>query len=178
MFAAIGIVKGEPFNPDATTRSILDKAAKTAYKMSRVIGFEKNVSGALLSHLSRQTLGQSCGGRNALEPRWRDGPSVAQNRPRIPGPRCADLVLHRLLLDKPGDAFADPWKRCEVYGRLYRQRRNAVVGWWQLFQQPTSGHSPSTRLRTRQGSPTGGLSRRLAHATSPLRIPMDRLTSI
>lgn len=45
MFAAIGIVKGEPFNPDATTRSILDKAAKTAYKMSRVIGFEKNVSG-------------------------------------------------------------------------------------------------------------------------------------
>jgi hypothetical protein len=45
MFAAIGIVKGEPFNPDATTRSILDKAAKTAYKMSRVIGFEMNVSG-------------------------------------------------------------------------------------------------------------------------------------
>lgn len=45
MFAAIGIVKGEPFNPDATTRSILDKAAKTAYKVSRVIGFEKNVSG-------------------------------------------------------------------------------------------------------------------------------------
>ena len=45
MLAAIGIVKGQPFSPDATTRSILDKAAKTAYKMSRVIGFEENVSG-------------------------------------------------------------------------------------------------------------------------------------
>ena len=55
MFAAIGIVKGEPFNPDATQRLILDKAAKTAFKMSRVIGFEKNVSGRSFPHLSRQT---------------------------------------------------------------------------------------------------------------------------
>jgi hypothetical protein len=40
MLAAIGIVKGQPSNPDAHTREILDRAAKTAYKMSRVIGFE------------------------------------------------------------------------------------------------------------------------------------------
>ena len=40
MLAAIGIVKGKPFTPDAHTREILDRAAKTAYKMSRVIGFE------------------------------------------------------------------------------------------------------------------------------------------
>ena len=40
MLAAIGIVKGQPFTPDAHTREILDRAAKTAYKMSRVIGFE------------------------------------------------------------------------------------------------------------------------------------------
>jgi hypothetical protein len=45
MLAAIGIVKDQPFNPDAHTRDILDKAAKTAYKMSRVIGFEQAVSG-------------------------------------------------------------------------------------------------------------------------------------
>ena len=45
MLAAIGIVKGRPFAPDAKTRSILDRAAKTAYKMSRVIGFEEAVSG-------------------------------------------------------------------------------------------------------------------------------------
>jgi hypothetical protein len=45
MLASIGIVKGERFYPDAHTRAILDLAAKTAYKMSRVIGFEEVVSG-------------------------------------------------------------------------------------------------------------------------------------
>jgi hypothetical protein len=45
MLAAIGIVKGQPFTPDAHTRVILDQAAKTAYKMSRVIGFEEVVGG-------------------------------------------------------------------------------------------------------------------------------------
>ena len=45
MLAAIGIVKGRPFNPDASTRAIFDRAAKTAYKMSRVIGFQEAVNG-------------------------------------------------------------------------------------------------------------------------------------
>jgi len=45
MLAAIGIVKGQPFNPDAKTRAILDDAAKTGYKMSRVISEQDNVSG-------------------------------------------------------------------------------------------------------------------------------------
>jgi hypothetical protein len=45
MLASIGIVNGQPFNPDAATRAILDKAAKTAYKMSRVVGFEEVVAG-------------------------------------------------------------------------------------------------------------------------------------
>ncbi|WP_370467995.1 DUF1254 domain-containing protein [Nitrospira sp. KM1] len=45
MLASIGIVKGEPFSPDAHAREILDRAAKTAYKMSRVIGFQDVVSG-------------------------------------------------------------------------------------------------------------------------------------
>lgn len=48
MLAAIGIVKGRPFNPDEKTRAILDNAAKTAYKMSRVIGFKEEVSGRSL----------------------------------------------------------------------------------------------------------------------------------
>jgi hypothetical protein len=37
MLAAIGIIKGKPFNPDARTRAILDTAAKTAFKMSRAM---------------------------------------------------------------------------------------------------------------------------------------------
>jgi hypothetical protein len=41
MLASIGIVKGKPFSPDERTRLILDRAASTAYKMSRVIGFEE-----------------------------------------------------------------------------------------------------------------------------------------
>lgn len=45
MLAGLGIVKGKPFNPDARTRAILGAAAKTAYKTSRVIGFENAVSG-------------------------------------------------------------------------------------------------------------------------------------
>jgi hypothetical protein len=45
MLASIGIIKGQPFNPDAPTRKIFDDAAKTGYKMSRVIGFEDDVAG-------------------------------------------------------------------------------------------------------------------------------------
>jgi hypothetical protein len=45
MLASIGMIKGQPFNPDAHTRTILDLAAKTAYKTSRVIGFEDAVGG-------------------------------------------------------------------------------------------------------------------------------------
>ncbi|MBI5248643.1 MAG: DUF1254 domain-containing protein [Desulfomonile tiedjei] len=45
LLAAIGIIKGQPFNPDARTRAILDRAARTAYKISRVIGFQETVSG-------------------------------------------------------------------------------------------------------------------------------------
>ena len=48
MLASIGIVRGKPFNPDAHTREILDRAAKTAYKMSRIIGFKEEVSGRSL----------------------------------------------------------------------------------------------------------------------------------
>ena len=48
MLASIGIAKGRPFAPDAETRVILDHAAKTAYKMSRVIGFEDEVAGRSL----------------------------------------------------------------------------------------------------------------------------------
>jgi len=45
MLATLGIVKGQPFNPDAHTREILEDAAKTGYKMSRVVGFQPEVSG-------------------------------------------------------------------------------------------------------------------------------------
>ena len=40
MLAAIGIVKGQPFKPDDRTKAILDKAAKTAFKTSKVVAFD------------------------------------------------------------------------------------------------------------------------------------------
>jgi hypothetical protein len=45
MLAGLGIVKGEPFEPDERTRGILDRAAQSAYKMSRVNAFDEVVSG-------------------------------------------------------------------------------------------------------------------------------------
>jgi hypothetical protein len=48
MLAAIGIIKGRPFEPDAHARGILDRAAKTAYKMSRVLAFDEVVGGRSL----------------------------------------------------------------------------------------------------------------------------------
>jgi hypothetical protein len=46
MLATLGIVKNQPFAPDAHTRSLFDLAARTAYKTSRVLGFEESISGA------------------------------------------------------------------------------------------------------------------------------------
>ncbi len=44
MMAAIGIVKGEPFQPTPHQRELLDKAAKTAFNMSKVEIWEELIS--------------------------------------------------------------------------------------------------------------------------------------
>jgi hypothetical protein len=46
MLQGLGIVAGKPFKPDDATRSILNAAAKTGYKTSRVIGFEPGLGDA------------------------------------------------------------------------------------------------------------------------------------
>ncbi|MFO1058252.1 MAG: DUF1254 domain-containing protein [Dongiaceae bacterium] len=48
LLAAIGIVEGQPFEPDGRARTILDRAARTAYRMSRVIGFQDSLNGGSL----------------------------------------------------------------------------------------------------------------------------------
>ena len=45
MLASIGIVKGQPFNPDSQTRAILERAAKTGYKTARVLANESVING-------------------------------------------------------------------------------------------------------------------------------------
>jgi hypothetical protein len=44
MLAAFGIIKGQPFTPNAATRTLLYRAAKSGYKTSRVIGFQEVVA--------------------------------------------------------------------------------------------------------------------------------------
>ncbi|MFC7338633.1 DUF1254 domain-containing protein [Haloferula chungangensis] len=46
MLAGLGIIKGQPFDPDAKKQEILGAAAKSAYKTSRVIGTEYGLGGA------------------------------------------------------------------------------------------------------------------------------------
>lgn len=46
MLAGIGVAANQPFKPEGKARAILDAAAKTAYKMSRAVGFEPGVGGA------------------------------------------------------------------------------------------------------------------------------------
>ena len=45
LLANVGLIAGKPFAPDAAARSLLDAAAKTGYKMSRVIGRMPEVNG-------------------------------------------------------------------------------------------------------------------------------------
>jgi len=80
MLAGLGIIKGQTFNPDARTRTILDRAAKTGYKMSRVVGFEQTVSGrSFLMYPDR---------RCWLNP-------IAEGTPANPGGPFADLSWTR-----------------------------------------------------------------------------------
>ena len=46
ILAAVGLVAGEPFKPDAARRKMLDAAAATAYKMSRTIGLSNGIGDA------------------------------------------------------------------------------------------------------------------------------------
>jgi hypothetical protein len=92
MLASIGIVKGQPFNPDDHVREILDRAAKTEYKMSRVIGFEDLISG-----LSRSPMDQSDRGRDARKSRWVVKFGLEKKGRRIPRPRLPDMVFYRLV---------------------------------------------------------------------------------
>jgi hypothetical protein len=45
LLANVGIVAGRPFEPNAETRAILNAAAKTAYKTSRVVGQMSEIGG-------------------------------------------------------------------------------------------------------------------------------------
>jgi hypothetical protein len=61
MLAELGIVKGRAFNPDAKTKVLLDEAAKTAFKMSKVI-IDVKVPAQSLVYKDRQWMNVFVGG--------------------------------------------------------------------------------------------------------------------
>lgn len=67
MLAGLGIQENKPFNPDARTKELLAKAAQTAYKTSRVIGTQPEMSGIdFRVYKDRQWLNPI----NNLDSRW------------------------------------------------------------------------------------------------------------
>src|SRR4029453_5761182 len=128
MLAAIGIVKGQPFKPDANTQKILDRAAKTAYKMSRVIGFEEKVSGrSLRVYSDRRWVNPFPDGTHAnptgvLNMAW------GERRWEVYGLRRPGLDVHRLLLDQSRDGVSNAGPGRQIHDCLHRRPRHATGG--------------------------------------------------
>ena len=71
MLAGLGIAQGRDFAPDEETRAILDAAAETAYRTSRVIGMKPSLHGAdFRVYEDRRWLNPV----NNLDARWPDTP--------------------------------------------------------------------------------------------------------
>jgi hypothetical protein len=122
MLTSIGLERGKPFEPDAATRRILDCAAETGYKMSRVIGFESTVGGVDYRLYSD---------RQWMNP-------FAQGYPynlawtRIPaGYRALDNRVNWFTdyySIQSGDAVEDPWRRCQLPRRVFGQHWRTASG--------------------------------------------------
>jgi hypothetical protein len=139
MLASLGIVKGQPFNPDVSTRAILDRAAKTGYKMSRVIGFDDVVAGrSFRVYPDRRWLNPIADGT----PTNPGGPFGLQaDRRVLSRPRYAHLVLHRLLLDQSRHDLAGAGERGEIHDRLHRRCRLPPVWRHRLPTEAPPQHS-------------------------------------
>jgi hypothetical protein len=94
MLATIGIVKGQPFTPDENTRTILNRAAKTAYKMSRVIGFEEKVSGrSLRVYSDRRWVNPLADGTPSNPTAWPGRMSLAGIWTSTAGSGCSPTII-------------------------------------------------------------------------------------
>jgi hypothetical protein len=138
MLAGLGIVRGEPFAPDERTRGILDRAAKSAYKMSRVIAFDEVLSGRSfrmypdrrwVNPMADATPAKPSGNLGAVGPR------------RGPRSRRPPLDVHQLLLDQPRHALADSRQGSVLRHRLHRQRWRALDRRDQLQAELSKGRA-------------------------------------
>jgi hypothetical protein len=182
MLASIGIAKGQPFTPDANTRTILDRAAKTAYKMSRVIGFEENLSGrSLRVYSDRRWFNPFADGtpaiHGAFEPGWEN----------VAG-RYIDLDA-RIWMFTDYYSISPGWcpksgQGRQVRDRLHRWRRHALGVAATIADLPANipGREllvgDTLRSENASGLANGQPSRRSDRATSRRRTRTAARTSI
>ena len=148
MLASLGIVKGQPYAPDAKTRAILDRAAKTAYKMSRVIGFEDVLNdGSLGVYADRRWVNPldnvtPPGPRTNLDLSWKNvAGGYLDLDARI-------WFFTNYYSVSPGMLSKIPGKGACLHGRLHRCRGCTAVWRRQLSSEPAGQH-PSRELLVR-----------------------------
>ena len=71
LLTSLGIAKDKPFAPEPKTRAILDDAARTAYKTSRVIGMQDRIGDTSLRVYPDRQWANAFNNRNAV---WPDTP--------------------------------------------------------------------------------------------------------
>ena len=126
MLATIGIVKDQPFAPDAHAREILDQAAKAAYKMSRVIGFEQVVGGHLLSRSIPTVIGPIPWPTGRRRSHTVIEPIVDEYGRRLSRARLPDQLLHQLLFGQPRHGLVHPRPGRQLYDGLHRREGHLV----------------------------------------------------
>ena len=134
LLASIGIIKGKPFDPDAKTRAILDRAAKTGYKTSRVVAFEEELGGrSLRIYPDRRWI-------NPMADITPDGSGVEKSGGRLSRSRRAHLVFQQLLLGQSRHGLADPGEGRDVYDRFHGQPGRRALGWERLPSRAAAEH--------------------------------------
>ncbi len=143
MLDGIGVSRGRSFKPDDRTRAILDAAAKTAYKTSRVIGLQDGANGVEFRvYPDRKWLNPV----NNMKSRWPKSTTDLSFAERGSGFRALDSRIW-FFTDyysiSPGMVSMTPGEGAVLHDRL-RGRR------WR----------PSRRRPELQGEPAEGYSRR------------------
>ena len=111
MAAALGIVKGQPFAPDAKARALLDKAARTATRMGHVVAYTPSPLVKNRPVVSRPALDQRL-------PRQRH---LHVGLVRLP--RRAHRLLHLRLFRQSRHGGEHGQRRREVSCHFHRRRR-------------------------------------------------------
>ena len=106
MLHTIGIEKGKPFQPDAATKALLDQAARTAFKMSKMVFTEMLIEEPLSRfYPDRQWLNVFAGQNTEF-----------QSSGSFHEPRTARCVLHVCVLREPGHGVGSRRQGGEVPG--------------------------------------------------------------